>query len=149
LFLIRSLLNNFLVGNHHLRGGSLHLKVLVKEKRWRIYSISFLVWWSVFVQEESSYTADWIKSRESFSIFTRMKYLQRRNPKMFCMKCQNELRSCSCPDINERLAAIASEGKIIFKTCNICGNHHERCHCFISSWRFDLPSVGTFSAEDN
>jgi len=31
---------------------------------------------------------------------------------MFCMKCQNNLVNCECPDLPERLAAIS--GKVIF-----------------------------------
>ena len=32
---------------------------------------------------------------------------------MYCMKCQNDLAQCTCPDLAERLKAIRESGAVI------------------------------------
>lgn len=32
---------------------------------------------------------------------------------MYCMKCQNDLAQCTCPDLAERLEAINKSGHVI------------------------------------
>ncbi len=48
---------------------------------------------------------------------------------MWCSKCQNELRDCECPDIEERLASLARSPHVALRWCQICNTHADRCNC--------------------
>ena len=48
---------------------------------------------------------------------------------MYCIKCNSPLSSCSCPDIEERLAEIGASGHVILTFCSGCGSHVARCKC--------------------
>lgn len=46
---------------------------------------------------------------------------------MFCVRCQNEVYYCTCPDIEERLASLRKD--IVMAWCERCDNHIDRCTC--------------------
>jgi hypothetical protein len=48
---------------------------------------------------------------------------------MFCMRCQNAVGDCTCPDISERLVKLAGHPNIAIEFCVTCGQHHARCKC--------------------
>jgi hypothetical protein len=48
---------------------------------------------------------------------------------MFCVICQNDVGDCTCPDIEERLASLATHPNIAIEFCPTCGAHHARCRC--------------------
>jgi hypothetical protein len=48
---------------------------------------------------------------------------------VFCIRCQNEVYDCICPDINERLAAIANHQNFAVLWCADCNKHVDRCDC--------------------
>ncbi len=49
---------------------------------------------------------------------------------MWCMKCNNDLADCICPDLAERIAACNQPGTHVFiQTCKKCGEHYSRCKC--------------------
>jgi len=53
---------------------------------------------------------------------------------MFCMRCQNDLSQCTCPDMNERLEAAAATGYFAYKKCTKCGKHYDLCKCENPQW---------------
>lgn len=48
---------------------------------------------------------------------------------MFCIRCQNDVYYCTCPDIEERLRAIASHPNWAIAMCNKCKKPMSRCDC--------------------
>ena len=48
---------------------------------------------------------------------------------MFCIRCQNEVYDCRCPDINERLAAIGNHPAFAVMWCLDCDKHIDQCDC--------------------
>ena len=48
---------------------------------------------------------------------------------MFCLKCNNPIASCSCPDIDKRLEAIGGSSHVVLTFCSGCGAHALRCKC--------------------
>lgn len=48
---------------------------------------------------------------------------------MFCIKCQNDVAYCTCPDINERLAAIGKHSAFAVAWCTDCDKHVDQCDC--------------------
>lgn len=48
---------------------------------------------------------------------------------MFCVVCQNDVGSCTCPDIDERLASIGNNSNFVFPVCIKCQKHYGRCKC--------------------
>jgi len=48
---------------------------------------------------------------------------------MYCTKCNNHIATCTCPDIDERLADVAKSRYIFIATCPVCGRHVDRCIC--------------------
>ena len=48
---------------------------------------------------------------------------------MFCMKCQNDIYACTCPDIEERLDKLVKSKHLYIATCPKCGRHVDRCIC--------------------
>lgn len=48
---------------------------------------------------------------------------------MFCTKCKNDVADCTCPDIDERLAAANQHPNIGLKTCPVCKKFIDRCKC--------------------
>jgi hypothetical protein len=52
---------------------------------------------------------------------------------MFCIRCQNDIAYCTCPDIEERLKAIAASGNWAMNTCWNCGKHNDLCTCLDAS----------------
>lgn len=53
---------------------------------------------------------------------------------MFCVKCQNDLDKCVCPDIDERLAEIAKSEHNVFRMCKAEKKHYKRCKCKNPEW---------------
>lgn len=49
-----------------------------------------------------------------------------REDVMWCMKCNNELADCICPDLIERLSKVSH---FSFEVCAKCGKHHSQCKC--------------------
>lgn len=48
---------------------------------------------------------------------------------MWCMKCNNDLSVCVCPDIDERLASVANSPYLALTFCKACNKHRSRCKC--------------------
>lgn len=49
---------------------------------------------------------------------------------MFCMKCNNEMAVCTCPDKAERLNSLGRVGSpVAVKWCRKCNNHYNVCFC--------------------
>lgn len=49
---------------------------------------------------------------------------------MYCMKCNNHLATCVCPDLDERLAAFDRPGShVLIQKCLKCGKPKVRCAC--------------------
>jgi len=53
---------------------------------------------------------------------------------MYCMKCQNDLSDCTCPDLQERLSGAAEKGHFVYRMCGKCGLHHAKCKCKSPEW---------------
>jgi len=54
---------------------------------------------------------------------------------MWCVKCNNELRDCACPDIDERLAGLRGpDSNVVYRMCLVCGKHYSRCKCETPKW---------------
>lgn len=53
---------------------------------------------------------------------------------MWCCKCNRDLSECVCPDIKERLNAVAGMGSFVYRKCNKCGEHYSRCKCPEPGW---------------
>ena len=49
---------------------------------------------------------------------------------MFCIKCQSDVAYCVCPDIAERMRAIASHPAFAVKWCLECDKAVALCDCF-------------------
>ncbi len=49
---------------------------------------------------------------------------------MFCIRCQRDVYDCICPDINERLAAIANHSNFAVVWCRDCDKHVDQCDCY-------------------
>lgn len=49
---------------------------------------------------------------------------------MYCIRCQNDVAYCTCPDIEERLRSIGSH--VVQATCRDCGKHADHCVCLDS-----------------
>jgi len=60
---------------------------------------------------------------------------------MFCLKCQNDLADCTCPDIDERMAAIGEHEHFSYRMCAKCNKHCDRCECDIPDLKMSEPSV--------
>jgi len=48
---------------------------------------------------------------------------------MFCNNCENDLKSCTCVDLEERLLSVVKLGHFEFSICTKCEKHYERCKC--------------------
>ena len=49
---------------------------------------------------------------------------------MWCTICEQHLSECKCPDIEERLARLATLlAPVAMKWCRTCDKHHDRCTC--------------------
>ena len=48
---------------------------------------------------------------------------------MWCCKCNNDLRACTCPDIDERLEKLSQSPHLALPICPKCGRHAVRCRC--------------------
>ena len=48
---------------------------------------------------------------------------------MFCIRCQNEVYDCTCPDILERLKAISEHPAFAIKWCLDCDKAVDLCDC--------------------
>lgn len=48
---------------------------------------------------------------------------------MFCMKCNNEMGNCTCPDKVERLNSLKSSNHVAVKWCRKCDQHYAVCFC--------------------
>jgi len=53
---------------------------------------------------------------------------------MWCVKCDNDLSYCKCPDIDERLRSISDSANIISRWCLGCDKHYSRCKCESPVW---------------
>ncbi len=54
---------------------------------------------------------------------------------MFCGKCNNDLRDCTCNDLEERLADIADSPNIACRWCIECDQHYALCKCKRPNWK--------------
>ena len=62
---------------------------------------------------------------------------------MWCGKCNNHLSECVCPDISERLQAMAEQGKFAYKKCVVCDKHYNLCKCKYPKYSIEYtPKVG-------
>ena len=48
---------------------------------------------------------------------------------MWCSRCNHDVSECTCPNIDERLAAANQHPNIQLATCDKCGKHVNRCTC--------------------
>lgn len=48
---------------------------------------------------------------------------------MTCNICDKYLSACSCPDIDERMAAMAKSPSNSMSWCITCDKHWQRCQC--------------------
>ena len=48
---------------------------------------------------------------------------------MFCIRCQNDVSDCICPDIEERLRSIQTH--VAQRMCTKCDQHVDRCICYL------------------
>ena len=48
---------------------------------------------------------------------------------MFCVRCQEDLRDCKCPDKEERVRAIDRHPNILMAHCEGCGEPYPLCKC--------------------
>ena len=50
---------------------------------------------------------------------------------MWCIKCDHDLGSCVCPDLQERLQALAGPqgSHVALSYCSGCGEYYARCKC--------------------
>lgn len=53
---------------------------------------------------------------------------------MFCTQCQNDLKDCTCDDLEDRLASLNNSPHFIYKKCRKCQNHYARCKCEEPDW---------------
>ena len=54
---------------------------------------------------------------------------------MWCMKCNNDLMECVCPDIEERLATLSGPGgPLVSRWCVACNKHYAGCKCENPVW---------------
>lgn len=65
---------------------------------------------------------------------------------MYCTLCQNWVRDCICPDIDERLASIGQHPNIAIRVCTKCGRHYARCECEQPTWGI---ATGTGKEEED
>jgi len=56
--------------------------------------------------------------------------------KMFCKKCEKEIKDCECLDIEERL----QNSGMLYRICKICGKHYYRCKCEYPIWTANLEN---------
>jgi hypothetical protein len=45
------------------------------------------------------------------------------------MKCNKTIGTCTCPDIEERLASVSRSKFVAIKFCKRCNQHYARCKC--------------------
>lgn len=48
---------------------------------------------------------------------------------MWCSKCNNDLKDCTCDDIKERLASLKDSKHLLMRWCAKCDNHYSQCKC--------------------
>jgi antirestriction protein len=53
---------------------------------------------------------------------------------MYCMKCNNSIGSCTCGDMEERLASLVDSNVLIYRKCLKCDKHYESCRCDNPEW---------------
>lgn len=53
---------------------------------------------------------------------------------MYCMKCGHSVGNCTCPDIQERLAAMGQGSHTAARFCKKCNQHYARCQCAEPEW---------------
>ena len=53
---------------------------------------------------------------------------------MNCDKCKKLIKDCKCPDIDEKLDSLRNNPHYIYKMCDICKRHHDRCKCKDPIW---------------
>jgi hypothetical protein len=53
---------------------------------------------------------------------------------MWCMKCQNDLSECTCPDIEERMASLKGSSHLVMRWCSVCDKHYALCKCENPVW---------------
>lgn len=53
---------------------------------------------------------------------------------MWCGICNKDLIECACPDLKERLRAIAQSPHIMLRWCKKCDNHYALCKCEQPEW---------------
>lgn len=53
---------------------------------------------------------------------------------MFCVACNHDIDKCICPDIDDRIAKLTTDNRLVFKMCQICALHYARCNCENPVW---------------
>jgi len=48
---------------------------------------------------------------------------------MYCNHCENDLKDCTCEDIEKRLDVAVQSGHFDYNKCLTCGKHYARCKC--------------------
>ena len=51
---------------------------------------------------------------------------------MWCVKCNNDLSDCVCPDLQERLNGLGDV--LVYRKCLKCNQHYEKCTCSNPEW---------------
>ena len=55
---------------------------------------------------------------------------------MWCGKCDNEVMSCTCGDMTERMRGPTGVGgHVAARWCATCDNHYAECKCSEPEWR--------------
>ena len=52
---------------------------------------------------------------------------QRTN--MYCHGCENNVKDCTCEDLEKRLDEAVQSGHFDYNKCLMCGKHYARCRC--------------------
>jgi hypothetical protein len=53
---------------------------------------------------------------------------------MFCIVCNSHLSTCTCEDIDERLASLRNAPHFMYKMCRRCEKYYDRCKCPEPDW---------------
>lgn len=53
---------------------------------------------------------------------------------MFCGICNNDLKDCTCDNLEERLAKLNNTPGFIYKKCRKCQKHYALCKCEEPDW---------------
>lgn len=60
---------------------------------------------------------------------------------MECGKCRKSIGDCTCPDMDERMKSLRNNPRYVYKMCEKCGRHFERCDCEHPVWVSSNPDM--------